>query len=1369
MSAQRRPSPAWRPRLVGDAPPPPNTAPEAEQAIARAVLQGAPLGELRGLLEPEHFERESLSEVYRAGCALDAEGRARSVELVAGALRARGTLERMGDTAALWELAEDPATMEALSVLWTEGPEGGKAMRRPLVDLAHDVRAAAEEREADRWAEARLRRRGLELYRPGSPAAPGEELPAGGLPLTGLSGGECRAWPTRGGDPGRIVRVRTGAAELAVCPRVVEDAAALDGADEVSCHWLTLEVPGYGLQEASTDGKAGGLDSLWDRCPVPGSQSRHGRDLLGEAIRAQLPHLPLESRTRAVSRSGWHRDGEGRLAYLDLAGRRVWGEGQVTYRAPDAELVEWAAQAPVADRDAICLALAELVALGRSTGIPLLLLGGGLRSLGYSFRAPAGGVALQGESGVGKTTLAGIARMLWGRPPEGAEPRATATFRDTLRGWEVPLDREGDMSPLVDDLHPQVDPRDAEARLSQLFRSVASAGAIRQRMTRQGGAAVSHRVRGVPIVTAEELPPALAASTLRRAIVFRLRPGQVPVREALDGSSGERAVDRWWVALRTLGELVIAYLGRLGASPAGELLRDLDTEATRSLGTELGSRWEREVSAKAGPLLAGLALAERALSLEKGSLVADVWRPLLDHIRAQAELLSGAEELALDPGLAIGRVIREALAESRALVVDEHGRSYPSTGAAVRTLAEVAELLDRRPQELGYPVGGEGVVIGPLRGGACPLRLLDTHTLGVESAHLWGLLHPPHPIAAPAGLLGCPPTHLSRVLDREGVSLPGVRAAHTGRRLIRLPLGLVWPEEPDEEDAPPPPPPEAAPTPLASTPPPPAPEAPEPEPEREDPDETLPPAATSHPLLQGTSKARVCPKCQGVSWEPGPGGYPERKCSTCGAVWTPADLAPWPSTPRPPQTREAEAAPRSGQDRGLDRVAVLAGGGVLLGADGAELGRYSLDAGGFRAALQRSAQLHDAGSLWTAYMGRDAAEQFQLQALTLDGKPHPLLRELGGPVEVGQYGDRFLLGNVPRHRLAVQVPSLAPEGEHASPWAQLDGRELLDGLQDFRQHMGTGWQGSAVETVRLMARHARVHLDLEGGMVPPPPAMEKAPKASHTFSMPPPPMWARTELSEEERSRAWVLGWDSTRAHNAAIGRALVGLGPWRHLSPAEGRVLAEQSHLRAGLLQVRLRERCKPWEVPHWQLSTGEAVWVPTATVEYLRKRFGAERVEVLDGYGYEHTSRYLRPLAERIERGYQASTGAVRAAIKGLYPTLAGGFASHRLASKPEASMYRPDLRDTILATSYAGLWYALDRARKRSGAWPVAVNVDAVLYAVDSPEHQVAADALGLRTGADRLGYLKPEGRAVRMADYLEALAAKRPVWELLREGS
>lgn len=463
-------------------------------------------------------------------------------------------------------------------------------------------------------------------------------------------------------------------------------------------------------------------------------------------------------------------------------------------------------------------------------------------------------------------------------------------------------------------------------------------------------------------------------------------------------------------------------------------------------------------------------------------------------------------------------------------------------------------------------------------------------------------------------------------------------------------------------------------------------------------------------------------------------GAGDARCEDCGATRGPGGRWSTDPDPDPDPGASPDPAPRGPSwPRSTPRVAALDAGGRLLSADGEVMGeRLAL-----KDAILRVKKAAEEGGPKVLYLSRAAADELGVTSNGRSLELAPAFAKTGLPLTAGKRAGLVIMEGGP----SIEVPS------PSSPWFEVQGaQELLSLLTEFMRRAGTPWSGPS-STVLRMAERSRVKLTMDDSSTPPKLAVDGQ-------TQPAMPGWVRPPTDDEQKL-PFVVAFDRNRAFLASEGSVLLGLGkcsPTENVQGLARKAVAEKAGTGggAGLFEVRLLENREPWEVPDRRLVGRRTAWVMNPTLHVL-DRLGLP-YEVKAAWGYEHSSRYLRPMAEVVSRNIRETSGPLRAAFKSLYQALGGSLADHRFDSTPEVAAYRPDWRHAIIAQDAAMNFVHYARGvRQHCGRWPLAQNVDALAFAVRADSHEDAARELGLPLD-DRDGHYKPEG-IVPMSTWLK----------------
>ena len=252
--------------------------------------------------------------------------------------------------------------------------------------------------------------------------------------------------------------------------------------------------------------------------------------------------------------------------------------------------------------------------------------------------------------------------------------------------------------------------------------------------------------------------------------------------------------------------------------------------------------------------------------------------------------------------------------------------------------------------------------------------------------------------------------------------------------------------------------------------------------------------------------------------------------------------------------------------------------------------------------------------------------------------------------------------------------------------------------------------------------------------------------------------WVR-EMSPEESGRPYAVAVDACASYLAVTERVDLPAGPLEHTaSPV-------WDAKRAGLWLCDFSALAVESELPHFASFTGEAPtgpgWYTTPTVEYAVKAYGYDPSGIREAYVSTHTVAFLKEWSQRVRSAYLSGmeslgvpatlTGRefVRAwdhrkdvsddagrdalalvdAYKGIYKGGVGkwsDYGTRRYADDAEwlenlvsAWHYRPEVRFHIVAAARIAGHRRMRKTLELTGRAPFAVNVDQLMYAVESPD--------------------------------------------------
>ncbi|MEU6236685.1 hypothetical protein [Kitasatospora sp. NPDC047058] len=493
-------------------------------------------------------------------------------------------------------------------------------------------------------------------------------------PAEGVNGA---IWKRQRGPKGSTVWRKS----LYWCPKVTVRLVVLGEDGKVKDRYYEVTVGEDTIIVALSDLRA--VDGWNTFADASGTGTKAMREVLVNIVEQQGLDLP---RTLVVKRTGWHDlPGYGRT-YVFADGRTL-PEGRPVQVDKDKvrERVRKAAMPleKTATMEECRKAVQEIAAHGWTGTFSV---GTGARSMGFTLRPVTAGLAFFGERNSGKTSTGAVQRgLLFTKRPEAFPPEPTRAFHHTKTTIELAVAFEADSPLLIEDLALTLDSAPAEVReandkLEMLFRSVGNDEEMRGRSTRKLGHQEASYVRGIPVATAQMMPPTMQASLYRRAVCIQMSEngGQLDWRWYRDG--GGKLLE---VPLRTIGEMVIQHLYEQG-DEATEYLEDLDAKATTLLKPyvnkalpDYNGPMEGVIKA-AGGMLAGILLIADVLDMDGEALARTVCGPLADSLAQQAEKMDDRHAAQDDLPTAVAAVIRNSLLRSKAHIRDAGGNVRPA-------------------------------------------------------------------------------------------------------------------------------------------------------------------------------------------------------------------------------------------------------------------------------------------------------------------------------------------------------------------------------------------------------------------------------------------------------------------------------------------------------------------------------------------------------------------------------------------------------------------------------------------------------------------------------------------------------------------
>lgn len=502
---------------------------------------------------------------------------------------------------------------------------------------------------------------------------------APGLPVIGSGG-----WRYEAGEfEGAVWKARRGREvswELVLdwAPYVSERLVVLGDDGKSAGRYYTITIGADTLTKSLADLRT--ADGWNDFSDDSGAASRATREVLINIITDQGKRLP---RTPVVTHTGWHQLPGVGLTYVYADGR-TYPRGRLVRIIGAPEALRKAA-APLdrsASRSECQHALQNIASHGWA---PMMALSVGARSLAHTLRPLAATFVFDAEPNSGKTSAANTARSLLLTPrPNPWPPVPTKGMSSTVTDIECAVDFEGDMPILLDDIplthvSSATEVREMEKKLEFVIRAAGNGTEIKGRRNRDLSAKLGNRVRSIPVIAAQMLPPTMQESLYRRSVVAYLsrEGGEVDWRWYKNGGGESLSIP-----LRTIGDQIIADLHACD-DPCAYLAR-LESEALQMFAPyvdralpERSDTMEGVVSA-ASAMLSGLGLVAAAAGLHMAELVNIVAAPLAQSLAKQASRMDEQSTAHGNVAAAVGEVLRKSLFYKRAHIRDAKGVVGPT-------------------------------------------------------------------------------------------------------------------------------------------------------------------------------------------------------------------------------------------------------------------------------------------------------------------------------------------------------------------------------------------------------------------------------------------------------------------------------------------------------------------------------------------------------------------------------------------------------------------------------------------------------------------------------------------------------------------
>lgn len=263
-----------------------------------------------------------------------------------------------------------------------------------------------------------------------------------------------------------------------------------------------------------------------------------------------------------------------------------------------------------------------------------------------------------------------------------------------------------------------------------------------------------------------------------------------------------------------------------------------------------------------------------------------------------------------------------------------------------------------------------------------------------------------------------------------------------------------------------------------------------------------------------------------------------------------------------------------------------------------------------------------------------------------------------------------------------------------------------------------------------------------------------------------------TSLTDSERGHEWVHAYDH-RSHF---------LNPWGSTDlGVEGLIHLEGEDARWDGTENAGYYRVSRWEPIDWTMpdpinalrgiSEG-TVWLTPHSLKQLEKLSPGmtDTLTYHEAWIWEVHARYLAKAGKILTVARAEAPQPVADTVKELYAAATQKFASRD--GRPNHHLRRPDWRDHIISSSRTAIIAALIAARDRSGATPLVVDRDTIIYASDDPDPRSAWPGDPAKYGQVSGGWraigsarlaewgpdaLKPKAGAWRYNQHMQAMKA------------
>lgn len=526
--------------------------------------------------------------------------------------------------------------------------------------------------------------------------------------------------------------------------------------------------------------------TVWDRAPdAYGLGMKVMRDVMTSIVTDLAHQVP---RLTMVKRTGGHII-DGRRVYVRPDGRTVPDGVPVRLLGVDAKLAALCGPvARVATDDEIRAALVAMTGHGWA---PLVGLGRGARTAGFSVVPVRAGCVVTGPPGAGKTLADAIARWLYSDyvwPPTG-----TVSFSATITDIECALAAEADFPAVLEDLAltgdaSSLEVREAVKKIDTIYRSLANDTEVRGRRNRDLTKKPGNRINTIISANMQRVPALVQESLYRRVVVMYVESGTTDTDWYRD-NTGPMLTG----PLRTLGDRILSRLWEGDRQDAAALLNRCDQVGIHAISVEMdrvAPGWAsstdqfRGVVTAAGQYLGGLVLVAELAGLDPQVLLRPVVVPFAQSLVRQWSEMRDARDASDDVAVAVGELVRTALLNRRAHVRDDRGNVMPCVPGQTHQAHGLREILGGTHTPGGWD--GQGVAL---------YWLPDHGGVGVQSGELHSLVGDDPRIGGTALSLPDKLLRANAIRPSGQRDSPGVRRVRVGQdrhRFVILRPELVW-------------------------------------------------------------------------------------------------------------------------------------------------------------------------------------------------------------------------------------------------------------------------------------------------------------------------------------------------------------------------------------------------------------------------------------------------------------------------------------------------------------------------------------------------------------------------------------------------